>query len=99
MENQRNLILAIALSVAILIGFQYFFEHPKAPAPQPAPITEQSQPAAPGAPAQTGTTPQTGATPQAGAPTASGAAPSETREQALAEAPRIKIDTPRLHGS
>jgi YidC/Oxa1 family membrane protein insertase len=94
MENQRNLILAIALSVAILIGFQYFFEHPKVPAPQPSPVTEQSQPATPGAPAQTG------APPQAGAPAATAAAaPSETREQAIAEAPRVKIDTPRLHGS
>jgi YidC/Oxa1 family membrane protein insertase len=89
MMDQKNLLLAIVLSVAILFGFQYlsakFFPAPLHPAPAPA---AQS----------TGTSPS----PTAEAPT-SGAATTqpavETREAAIADQPRVKIDTPRLHGS
>lgn len=45
--EQRNLVLAIALSMAILVGFQYFFPPPKPVAP---PVTTQaSLPSAPAA--------------------------------------------------
>ena len=98
--EQRNLLLAIVLSVGILIGFQYLFEKLRPPPPTPA-VTTQTAPA-PGT-APTGTAPGTvapstvpGATPSPGAAAAS---TSETREQALAEQPRVKIDAPRLHGS
>ena len=33
--EQRNLILAIVISIAILVGFQFFFDQPKPPAPVP----------------------------------------------------------------
>jgi hypothetical protein len=32
-QQQRNLFLAIALSIAILLGFQLLFERPHPPAP------------------------------------------------------------------
>jgi hypothetical protein len=32
MQDQRNLITAVALAAAIFIGFQYFFPPPKPPA-------------------------------------------------------------------
>jgi YidC/Oxa1 family membrane protein insertase len=91
--DQRNLLLAIVLSVVILIGFQFVFErlHPPAPTPAPggAPATSATQ-----------TTPApstvTGHVPSAGAPAAK---TPETREEAMAEQPRVKIVTPRLHGS
>ncbi|MBV9861189.1 MAG: membrane protein insertase YidC [Alphaproteobacteria bacterium] len=90
--EQRNLVIAIVLSVGILIGFQFLFEKIRPPVPTPAPVPSPAQTTAPAsAPA-----PASEALAPAGAPTAQG---SETRETALAAQPRIKIDTPRLHGS
>ena len=98
--EQRNLLLAIVLSVGILIGFQFLFEKirpPPPPVPAPAAQTAPSAPA-PGAAAP-------GAAPgvAAPAPTATGDAAtapvSQTREAAIATQKRVRIDTPRLHGS
>jgi YidC/Oxa1 family membrane protein insertase len=100
--EQRNLLIAIVLSVGILIAFQFAFERMR-PAQPPgstggttatAPTT--SGPATPSAPPAPG-----GSTnaPGANAPAAAPAHTAETREAALAEQPRVKIDTPRLHGS
>ncbi|HEX6441027.1 MAG TPA: membrane protein insertase YidC [Stellaceae bacterium] len=97
--EQRNLLLAIVVSVGILIGFQYLFEKLRPPAPPPVPAQTAPAPA-PTTGAPSATTP---AGPAVGnAPAAAGAAAvpgSETREQAVAEQPRLKVDTPRLHGS
>jgi YidC/Oxa1 family membrane protein insertase len=106
--EQRNLLLAIVLSVGILIGFQYLYEKirpPPPPAPAPAAAT-QTVPgtAAPGTGAPSvapGTAPGTvapGSTP--GGTAAAPAVPAyATREAALAEQNRVRIVTPRLHGS
>src|SRR5271166_3462031 len=97
--EQKNLLIAIVLSVAILIAFQFVFERMRPPQPPgPAPGTPVSARATPS------TTPATrSAAPAPGASTsAPGAAPAQaaaTREAAIAEQPRVKIDTPRLHGS
>ena len=92
MEQQRNLIIAIALSIAILLGFQFFFDRPRQQATQ----TTASQTAEPRVPGPTGQ-------PSTTAPAAPGAiAPAGVampRADVLAQASRIKIDTPRLHGS
>ena len=48
--EQRNLLLAIVLSVGILIGFQFLFEKIR-PLPPPAPVA-QTVPSAPGTVAQ-----------------------------------------------
>jgi YidC/Oxa1 family membrane protein insertase len=98
--DQKNLIIAIALSIAILLGFQYFFEQPKlqkehaeqakiaqqqAASPAPTPGSTANAPAVPGAP---------------GAPAgATAVPPAESRADALAAAPRVKIETAKLHGS
>src|SRR6202045_5380444 len=104
--DQRNLLLAIVLSVGILVGFQFLFEkiRPTPTTPSPA-VPTQTAPAtpAPGA-AAPGTAPGAAApgTSAPGAPSAAGVAPApgaETREQAIAEQPRVRINTPRLHGS
>src|SRR5438067_4244158 len=97
--DQKNLLLAIVISVVILIGFQFLFEKMRPPAPPPAPkpvATAPSTAPGPAAPTTPGTnTPA--AVPSAGAPAT--ATPAETRSEALAQAPRVKINTPRLHGS
>src|SRR5260370_1804163 len=85
MDQQRNLIIAIALSIAILLGFEYFFGqrqlHP------PAPTTQTTAPTQPSAAAPTAP----GLAASAGA--------VKPRADVLAEAPRASIDTPRLKGS
>jgi YidC/Oxa1 family membrane protein insertase len=88
MDNQRNLFIAIALSVAILLGFQLFTERNHPPAPPPAPAETQ--------PADKGALP---AVVPPGLPEAAGSAQTVSREQALAGTPRVAIDTPRLKGS
>jgi YidC/Oxa1 family membrane protein insertase len=94
-DNNRNFILAIVLSMAVLFAWQFFFM-PKHPSEAPKPVAEQQQQAEPGPPQ-----PQaSGEVPSAGAPQPESAAGSAlTREQALAQSPRIAIDTPSLKGS
>src|SRR5215475_11852372 len=98
-ENNRNFLLAILLSIGVLFAWQFFFV-PKPHPPAEKPPVEQSQqqqqteqgPPRPGAQSET---------PSAGGPTApaAGAAATLTREEALAQSPRIAIDTPALKGS
>jgi YidC/Oxa1 family membrane protein insertase len=95
--EQRNLLIAIVLSVGILMAFQFIFERMRPPQPPPGltpgtPVTASAPPSTQG-----GSAPAQGV-----APNAPGAAPvhaPESREAAIAGQPRIKIDTPRLHGS
>jgi YidC/Oxa1 family membrane protein insertase len=87
--DQRNLLLAIVLSVGILIAFQFVFEKVRPPTPVPAPH-----------PGPTVTSPMPPSAPGKAPPAAAPAAPAaETRAEAIAGQPRVKIDTPRLHGS
>jgi YidC/Oxa1 family membrane protein insertase len=105
-DNQKNLLLAIVLSIAVLLGWQIFYANPKlkeeqerrqriqkeqqAQVPQSRPGTTTSGTS--GAPAQA---PE--ATPSA--PSISAAATQVSREAALAQSPRIAIETPSLKGS
>jgi YidC/Oxa1 family membrane protein insertase len=94
--DQKNLLIAIVVSVAILFGFQYLAERYLPHPPPPPPKTAQTTPEKSPQPMQPGAEKSSGAA----APVGSGSqAQAETREQAEAEQPRIKIDTPRLHGS
>src|SRR5437764_1072966 len=84
--EQRNLFLAIALSLAILIGFQILFPGPETPSPESQTATQTATPAAPAA--------------APGAPVLPGAAEAAaTRAEAIARSTRATIDTPRLRGS
>jgi YidC/Oxa1 family membrane protein insertase len=95
-DNQKNLLLAIILSVVVLLGWQVFFANPKLKEEQERLRRSQQEAAnqttgvpAPGiqAPVAPGVAPP-------GTPT-----PAPTREAALAASPRITIDTPSLRGS
>ena len=92
--EQRNLLIAIVLSVGILIGFQFFFQRLH---PPPVPHVRSTEATAPGTPSATPTTP-TGA-PATHAPGAATAKASETVAQAIAGKPRVDIETPSLRGS
>ncbi len=109
--DQKNMLLAILLSVCVLLAWQYFYANPKVDAERKrqAEIASQQKQPQQGATNQTG--PSDGAAPVApgassgqAAPvtTESGGAPvatSITREAALARAPRVAIETPSLVGS
>ncbi len=98
MDDQKNLILAIVLSIIILIGFQYYFVEPQLPPQQqqqqgqqqganvdpnvPAPKAEGTGQATPGVPG-----------------TAQPNQPAANREDALAKSARVTIDSARLSGS
>ena len=96
MEKNRNYFIAIALSVVIVIAWQFLYMNPRMEAQQRALEAQQAlqgeapQPVAPESPgvAVNGTLPGTVQ-----------AQPTATREQALATAPRVAIDTPALAGS
>src|SRR5262245_44102829 len=106
-ENQKNLVLAIVLSMAVLFAWQFFYAAPKEQERQArirqeqaaAKAKEQEQtppaPSTPGVPGSTAKSTQPGAAP---AP-ADHATIVTTREGALGTAPRVGIDTPALRGS
>ncbi|MEZ5823823.1 MAG: membrane protein insertase YidC [Geminicoccaceae bacterium] len=100
MSDQRNLILAIVLSVGIILVFQVFYEMPRQRALQEAQQQEAAELAAAGG---DGTiTPQ----PTQGAATSGNVvvpgmegAQGQQRETVVAERASLKIDNGRLHGS
>ncbi len=102
--EQKNLILAIALSVAILIGFQVFVGDQQVAPPGGEAVTQSAGgTAVPTAPP--GGVPATGvpggpSVPTAGQAQSIPAASAEvTRAEAIKRAPRVRIETPTLSGS
>jgi len=100
MENKRNYFIAIALSVLIVLAWQFFYMNPKIEAQRQeqariaeqaktAPAASESPAAKPSAEAQV-----SGALPASGQATA-----TATREEAIAKTARVAIDTPALSGS
>jgi YidC/Oxa1 family membrane protein insertase len=89
--DQRNLLLAVVLSLGILLVFEMFFA-PKPPPPQET--AEQAQTT--GTPSPQGSP---GAVAPPGSPATAGQAAGIDRSAALAASPRITIETPTLSGS
>ncbi len=91
MENQRNFILAIALSALVLIGWSalsaIWFPVPKAP-PVTATVTPGQSAPAPGS-----------AAPAPGMAAAPTAAQIQDRAKIIAATPRVAIRTPQFSGS
>jgi YidC/Oxa1 family membrane protein insertase len=103
MIENRNTILAVILSGLVLLGWQYFFNLPQLEK-QRAAQQAQSELAKPTPQAGGANTPAPGAapTPSANDPAANqpvSTAPAVDRDTAIASAPRVKIDTPRVSGS
>lgn len=104
MVENKNLIIAIALSIVIVLGFEFLVNKPRLDreraqqaeraasqtATQTVPPTAPSQPV-PG-------TPSTAPTPGA-PPAATAAAPAVDRATLVAQQPRVRIDTPAMQGS
>jgi YidC/Oxa1 family membrane protein insertase len=114
MIDNKNMILAIVLSVVILLVSEMFFKmegppvSPEQQAQQAQQQAQQQAGTAPTAPAQSGNVPtpgaagsaQPGAVPSApGAPGSPQPASGASRADVLAQGGRIRIETPRLTGS
>ena len=108
MIENKNYLFAILLSVLVIFGWQYFVAGPRMDAERQrqAALTQAAAPAAPvpaaGAPAPAAPVAgvPTPAPTQAAAPLGNGVVSTAlTRDQALAQHPRIKIETPTLDGS
>ena len=108
MTDQRNLLLAIVITLAILFGFQYLYEIPRMQ--RVAEQQKQAEPATTGkkaaktpaakapaakAPTTAAPTAEVPTLPQAEEP----AAAAHDRAAALAASPRIAIASPQLNGS
>ncbi len=99
MMDNKNFLVAIALSIAVLIGWQYFVAGPEIEkARQQQIIAEQT--ASPATPATGDNANIPGVPAPAGvAPAGIGETGALTRDAALAESPRVPVVTERLSGS
>src|SRR5688572_29925406 len=104
MGDQKNLILAIVLSVAIILLFQMVIAPPsqKPTPPQGQPSTTQPTPPSATTPATPGTPP--GTPPATTQPPTPGTPPATqpmavSREDLLKASPRVSIDAKRIIGS
>jgi YidC/Oxa1 family membrane protein insertase len=103
MDNHRNTILAIVLSVIVLVAWQYFVGMPQLDKQREIQKQQQQQQQVPPQPGST--------TPQPGQPPAGGPVPGTapqpatgrpgglSRDEALRQSPRAPIATPRVSGS
>lgn len=92
MENNRNYFVAIALSVVILVAWQFLYVNPKIERERI--IAEQQA-------ARTAANPAASTTTTPGQPAVAGAVPggADNREESIARSARVTIDTPALAGS
>jgi YidC/Oxa1 family membrane protein insertase len=109
-NDQKNMFLAIGLSLLVILGWQYFIGGPQLERQREEAKLRQQQQQVQQQTTAPGTTPQPGAapgtTPQPGAATTP-VVPGQrtipgqmlTREAVLAASPRVKIETPTIHGS
>ncbi len=105
-SDNKNVYFAIALSILVIIGWNFFYGWPQMEKARQAQQQAQSQTQTAAAP-QPGTSPATApeASPSGGGTVPAGAVPGaapeavQTREAALAASPRITLDTKSLAGS
>jgi YidC/Oxa1 family membrane protein insertase len=98
-DQQKNLILAIVLSMAVVFGWQYFYAGPKMKEEQERLKRMQPQTQTQTVPSAPGTVPGAAVPGQPAVPGAAVPATTLTREQALAASPRVAIETPSIKGS
>jgi YidC/Oxa1 family membrane protein insertase len=99
MEKNRNYFIAIALSVLIVLAWQFLYMNPRMEAQQRA---EEARQALQGDATQTSSPESPGAQSTGSGNLPGGTAPGQTpvtRDQALAKSQRVQIETPAVIGS
>ncbi|MFQ5764414.1 MAG: membrane protein insertase YidC [Rhodospirillales bacterium] len=106
MIDNRNMIIAVVLSIIILLSFDMYFSETRPPPPDQQAQGEQvegEQAKGRQAPPSPDRVPAKPSAPDAAVPTVPGAPTSAdwnaTRKAALQTGPRVRINSPRLHGS
>src|SRR5947207_3353808 len=99
-DQQKNLLLAVILSMAVLLGWQLFYAGPKLHQDQARQHAQQEQSPT----VKPGTSTDSGIkAPTTSEGTVPGSAPAkataETREAAIKATPRLAVETPSLKGS
>jgi YidC/Oxa1 family membrane protein insertase len=95
-DQQRNLLLAVVLSMAVLLGWQLFYAGPKMKEEQERQRAQHELSQQQG-PAKDATKPA--AAPDAAVPGTAPPAVSVSRDDAIKVSPRLAIETPSLRGS
>ncbi len=101
MPDNKNLFLAIGLSIFVIVGWQYFFGAPqmeKARQTQ-AQLQQPATAPQPGTPPGLQTPTQSPDTAPLGGPVRETPVVTRSRDEALAASPRVKLDTQSLFGS
>ena len=100
-NQQKNLLLAVVLSMAVLLGWQLFYAGPKLRDEQTRHRAQneltQKQSTEPAA--KDGTAPSAPQAPGATVPSASPSSATLSREEAIGASPRVAVETPSLRGS
>ena len=106
-DDQKNLLIAVILSVAVMLGWQFFYAGPAMKAQQEKAQRERAAQQAEAEKAAVGTPAANAPAAAPGAPALPGAQPSQTlsaalsgtRSEVLAKSQRVPIETPSLSGS
>ncbi|HET6321947.1 MAG TPA: membrane protein insertase YidC [Hyphomicrobium sp.] len=100
-NQQKNLLLAVVLSMAVLLGWQLFYAGPKLRDEQTRhrAQNELSQKQSTEPAAKDGTAPSAPQAPGATVPSASPSSATLSREEAIGASPRVAVETPSLRGS
>ncbi len=105
-DQQKNLLLAVALSAMVLLGWQLLFVNPRIKDEQSKKVSQQQSQQVPGTPVTgpggvpgAATTTPGGIAGAGGSPSGLAMPVTTSREGALALSPRVGIDTPSLQGS
>lgn len=93
-ENTKNMVIAMVLTLAVLVGWSFFFDTPKDPQdlPQTEQVAQGSKPAMP-----TNNQPTLGEAPAL--PNAAGIVVPKTAQDIITSTARVQIETPSLSGS
>src|SRR5262249_16103838 len=96
-DNQKNLLLAIVLSVGVLLAWQVFYPAPNLKDDQK--LRQRVQHELSLSKEQAPPAPSTANQPGAAVPSAAPLAAAATRNAAIEASPRVRVETPSLTGS